>query len=92
MINKNQQCEMIILLKSLKNINKLIVPIILMVVILMILIKWPIWIFGFCLSYVGSGYFSFYTNYIPIMTFSTLSFFILILSQIINDLTPVGKL
>ena len=89
MINKNQQCEMIILLKSLKNINKLIVPIIL---ILMILIKCPIWIFGFCLSYVGSGYFSFYTNYIPIMTFSTLSFFILILSQIINDLTPVGKL
>ena len=39
MINKNQQCEMIILLKSLKNINKLIVPIILMVLILMILIK-----------------------------------------------------
>ena len=70
---------------------KLIVPIILMVLILMILIKWPIWIFGFCLSYVGSGYFSFYTNYIPIMTFSTLSFLILILLQI-NDSTPVGKL
>ena len=39
MINKNQQCEMDILLNSLRNINILIVPIVLMVLILMILIK-----------------------------------------------------
>ena len=39
MLNKNQRYEMVILLKSLKNINILIVPIILMVLILMILIK-----------------------------------------------------
>ena len=35
--------------------------------------------FFFCLSYVGSGYFSFYAKCIPIMIFSTLSFSILIL-------------
>ena len=39
MINKNQRCEMVILLKSLRNINTLIVPNVLMVLILMILIK-----------------------------------------------------
>ena len=33
----------------------------------------------FCLSYMGSGYFSFYTNCILIMIFLTLSFSILIL-------------
>ena len=34
--------------------------------------------FVFCWSYVGFGYFSFYTKYIHIMIFSTLSFPILI--------------
>ena len=29
MVNKNQQCDMVILLKSLKNINILIAPIVL---------------------------------------------------------------
>ena len=78
----NQRCGMFILLKLFKNINILIVPVVLMVLIL---------IFGFCLSYIDCGYFSFYTYGIPIMIFSTLSFSILILSYIINDLAPVGK-
>ena len=38
-MNKNQRCEMVTLLKSLKNINILIVPIVLIVPILVILIK-----------------------------------------------------
>ena len=67
MINKNQRCKMITLLKSLKNINILIVP------TLMILIKWPFYMIGFCLSCMGSGYCPFYTNYICIMIFSTFS-------------------
>ena len=41
--------------------------------------KVTIYIFGFCLSYMGSGYFPFYTNCIPNMIFSTLSFSVLIL-------------
>ena len=41
--------------------------------------KVTIYIFGFCLSYMDSGYFSFYTNCIPNMIFSNLSFSILIL-------------
>ena len=39
MINKNQVCEMVILLKSSKNIKILIVSMVLMVLILMMLLK-----------------------------------------------------
>ena len=35
----NQRCEMVILSKSLKNVNILMVPVVLMVLVLMILIK-----------------------------------------------------
>ena len=41
--------------------------------------KVTVYILGFCLSYMGSEYFSFYTNCISIMIFLTLSFSILIL-------------
>ena len=77
MINKNQLCEMVILLKTIyqytnctnctngTNFNDFN--------------KVTIYIFVFCLSYMRSGYFSCYTNFIPNMIFSTLSFSALIL-------------
>ena len=82
---------MVILLISLENINMLIVPIVLMVLNFnafdkaTILNLWRLFIIN------ELWLFSFYTNSIAIIIFSTLSLSLLILSQIINEMTPVGQ-